>query len=68
MKQYLFNILISVDQMINTLLAGNPDETISSRMGKLNRAGKCKPCTFICKILSRFDKRHCFNSIEDDEV
>lgn len=34
MKHYLFNILIALDQLGNTLAGGYPDETMSSRMGK----------------------------------
>jgi hypothetical protein len=34
MKQYIWNILISIDQFFNTIFGGYPDETISSRMGK----------------------------------
>lgn len=30
----MYNILVSVDQLINTLLLGHPDETISSRLGR----------------------------------
>ena len=33
-KKYLKNILISIDQLANTLLLGSPDETISSRLGR----------------------------------
>jgi hypothetical protein len=32
MKKYFLNILISLDQLVNTLLGGSPDETISSRL------------------------------------
>jgi hypothetical protein len=32
--RYLFNILISIDQFVNSLMAGSPDETISSRTGR----------------------------------
>ncbi len=32
--QYLFNLFLSLDQLINTLLAGHPDETLSSRLGR----------------------------------
>ena len=35
--KYFLNILISLDQMGNTLLGGDPDETISSRLGKLKQ-------------------------------
>lgn len=33
-KKYIRNILISIDQMANTLLGGDPDMTISSRLGR----------------------------------
>jgi hypothetical protein len=66
MKRYMWNILISVDQLANTFLGGDPDETISSRMGKRARKGD-KLGKFICKILNTFDKGHCEKSIEEDE-
>lgn len=31
LKTYIFNILVAVDQLVNTFLAGYPDETLSSR-------------------------------------
>jgi hypothetical protein len=33
-KRYVRNLLISLDQLANTILGGDPDETMSSRMGK----------------------------------
>ena len=30
-KQYLFNNLVAIDQLVNTLTAGYPDETLSAR-------------------------------------
>ena len=38
--RYFWNILISIDQLVNTLFGGDPDETISSRLGKWERANK----------------------------
>lgn len=35
MKTYLINVLIGVDQFINTLLAGMPDETLSARAWRM---------------------------------
>ena len=32
--KYLFNIFLAVDQDLNTLLLGHPDETLSSRLGR----------------------------------
>lgn len=40
MRRYLWNLFIAWDQSINTLLGGDPDETISSRVGRASIAGK----------------------------
>ena len=64
-KQYAFNVLISIDQLANTIIGGDPDETISSRFGK--RVTTCRFCRFVCYWLDKFDPRHCHKSIEEDE-
>lgn len=66
MKRYFWNILISIDQLANTFLGGDPDETISSRAGKKAREGKLSS-KLLCKFLNIFDKGHCDKSIEEDE-
>jgi hypothetical protein len=66
MKHYFWNILISADQLANTLLGGDPDETISSRMGKRAIKGD-RLGGIICRLLDMFDKGHCKKSIEEDE-
>lgn len=60
-----FNVLVALDQLANTIFGGDPDETISSRAGKLN--GKTKWATLLCKLLDYLDPGHCPNSIEHDE-
>lgn len=65
LKAYLWNLLIAVDQLLNTLIFGDPDETLSSRLGKVS--GRCALCRAICQLLSRIDARHCEKSIEPDE-
>lgn len=40
MKRYFQNILIGLDQFIWTLLSGDPDETISAAMWRLETDGK----------------------------
>ena len=73
MKQYFWNILVSVDQLVNTLFGGDPDETISSRMGKWARDGKNdhglkKPIYKVVNfIVELFEKDHFRKSIEEDE-
>lgn len=64
MKRYFWNLLISIDQFINAILGGDPDETLSSRMGK--RVDTCPTCKVICKFLDIFEKDHCKKSIERD--
>lgn len=62
--RYLKNILIGVDQMVNAITWGDPDETISSRVGKHQNV-------WICRVLSNFldlfQKNHCTLSKELDE-
>lgn len=65
-KRYVWNLLISLDQLLNSLFAGDPDETISSRMGKRARKGD-RFGIFVCKALNFFDEGHCERSIEEDE-
>lgn len=69
--KYLLNILIAVDQLANTILGGDPDETISSRLGKWKRCKtpgwRRKTSRFICWCLHPLDRNHCLKSIEEDE-
>lgn len=63
--KYIFNILVAIDQLANTLLGGDPDETISSRAGKLQH--RVWWASLLCKILNKLDYKHCQNSKEGDE-
>ena len=67
LKLYFWNVLVSVDQLGNTLLGGDPDETLSSRMGKDIKANKCKICRLVCFLLGKIQTDHCNRSIEPDE-
>ena len=60
--KYLFNILISFDQFVNTLAGGDPDETISGRLGRLFPNSEFRK--FVDFL---FGKDHCTKAIEDDE-
>lgn len=54
MLQYLLNILISIDQLGNTLLGGSPDETISARLWREY------PNSILRKVVDAFfGKGHC---------
>ena len=65
--KYLWNILVWIDQGLNTLLGGDPDETLSSRMGKAIRENRCVLCKWMCRFLDLFETNHCEKSIEKDE-
>lgn len=64
MIRWGWNVLVGLDQLGNAVLGGDPDETISSRCGKLPR---CFLCKVLCKALNLIDKNHCPESIEPDE-
>lgn len=64
-KRYITNVLIGIDQLANSILGGDPDETISSRMGKALK--RCGLCRFVCRLIHPIDKNHCKKSIERDE-
>jgi hypothetical protein len=66
MKHYILNLLVAIDQLGNAVCGGDPDETISSRLAKLNRRGN-KVGVIGCKILDKLDKGHCERVIENDE-
>lgn len=69
--RYFWNILIAIDQLFNTILAGDPDETMSSRFGKWldlpHNTWRWKVAYVVCSALHWFDKGHCESSIEHDE-
>jgi hypothetical protein len=65
MKKYIHNILISLDQLVNTLLGGDPDETISSRVGK--NYGDTVMEKFINWLFENTTENHCVKCEEKDE-
>ena len=73
LKKYFWNLLIAFDQGANAICGGDPDETISSRMGKWARDGKNnsglkKPSYQIANfVVELFEKDHFAKSIEEDE-
>jgi hypothetical protein len=65
-SRYLFNILLWIDQGLNVVfLGGDPDETISSVIGKFY---KYHPfLAWLRKVLNTLDEDHTEKSREDDE-
>jgi len=71
--KWLLNILIGLDQLGNALAGGDPDETISSRLGKLKRrhGGTIPWRRPISRVidwgLGKIDPGHSTDAIEEDE-
>jgi len=64
-KRWIWNLLISLDQLGNSLLGGAPDETISSRSARANRDGK-RWGRRMCRFLGWFEKDHCEKAITSE--
>ena len=71
--KWLLNILISIDQLGNTITGGDPDETISSRLGKMKvkHGGRIPWYRPLSKVvdwgLDKIDPNHSIDAIEQDE-
>lgn len=75
LKHHGLDLAIAVDQYMNVVWLGNPDETISSRTGRAIVSGK--PKWYIKYLLHPFvdwaarrfgdDPDHCVRAIEHDE-
>ena len=61
---YFLNLFLMLDLAVNTVLGGDPRETLSSRMGKQAHEGDCRVCAWICSLLDRIDPEHCKKSID----
>ena len=73
MKRYLLNLLIAIDQGGNAFFGGNPDETISSRVGKA-ALREVRGAQILRRVIDWLfenltgERFHCVNSIEWDEA
>lgn len=71
--KWLVNILVGVDQLANAVCLGDPDETLSSRYGKVKRdnGGRIPWTRPLMKVvdagLEVIDKNHSIDAIEEDE-
>ncbi|UQZ89527.1 hypothetical protein C4J81_15325 [Deltaproteobacteria bacterium Smac51] len=66
--KYFWNVLIGLDQFINTMLAGHPDETFSARTYRKAIAGQWfwrAMCAFIDSLFFWQDD-HCRKSHENE--
>lgn len=61
---YLKQVLLGIDQLFNTLTGGYADETLSSRVWRLENKGKLSGKIFrpLIDFLFFFQEEHCYNS------
>lgn len=59
MKRYFLNLFVAVDRLINALTGGDPEMTLSGRMGRAVAEGRCKACRVICWAIDLVDQGHC---------
>ena len=69
MSQYILNVLIGLDQLINTLRGGSPDETLSAAAWRTEQAGKlggriARP--LIDLLFRPFERDHCFGAYQSE--
>lgn len=64
MAHYIKQNLIAIDQLVNTLLGGYADETLSSRAYRTEVKGRImgKIMRPVIDFIFFFDKDHCYNA------
>ena len=62
--KYLHNILVGLDQFINTIFGGSPDETMSSRVMRYKDQNRA--AYLVYKILNWIQAGHCEKSLEPE--
>ena len=69
MKQYLLNVAIAVDQTLNALRGGSPDETLSAAAWRTEQKGRLLGRIFrplIDMMFMPFEREHCRKSFESE--
>jgi hypothetical protein len=64
--RYVRRVLKSLDSFVNVLTFGALWETISGRLGRLQREGSTTAC-WLCAVLNLFEKNHCELARLEDE-
>jgi hypothetical protein len=75
LKQFAYNVGLSLDQLVNVLLLGDPDSSLSSRLGRAYASGR--PKWFVTPLMRANDaawkfltgeENHSVNAIEPEET
>jgi len=75
LKQYAYNLALSLDQFLNTILLGDPDESISGRCGRAILSNKPKFWVpMLARVIDLFfyvtfnERDHVLNAVEPEET
>lgn len=69
MKQYLLNVAIALDQVLNALRGGSPDETLSAAAWRTEQKGRWLGRIFrplIDLVFHPLEKDHCRTAFESE--
>ena len=69
MKQYLLNVTIAIDQTLNALRGGSPDETLSAAAWRTEQKGRWLGRVFrplIDLLFAPLEKDHCRTAFESE--
>lgn len=69
MKQYLLNVAIAIDQTLNALRGGSPDETLSAAAWRTEQEGRILGRIFrpLIDLLARpWERDHCRTAFESE--
>jgi hypothetical protein len=70
LRTWAFHVAIALDQLVNALFCGWPDETISSRAWRWKQDGiRAWPCWLLDRIAALFgDLSHCEESYRSERT
>lgn len=71
MRQYLLNVAIALDQVLNALRGGSPDETLSAAAWRTEQSGKLGGRIFrplIDLLFLPIERDHCRTAFESERL
>ena len=63
--RYFKNLMLGLDEFLNTVIGGAPGDTISGRAGRAREHGRVWG-RGLCYLLELIDKNHCTKAIAND--
>jgi hypothetical protein len=66
-RWWVYSVFIALDQLLNAVTFGYPDETVSFRAATARDAGKPWGCV-LCRVLDWIDPRHCDGALKGKKM